>query len=72
MTFNSGEGRQYGGHGTTVLNDLEKCNNKIIHIRDNSLFNSHEFSNAAAKKNLAQESYEIAKYTKELIDMLDM
>ncbi|CAO3698240.1 unnamed protein product [Rhizopus stolonifer] len=71
-TFDSGEGRQYGRHGTTVLNDLEKCNNKIIHIRDSSLLNSHEFSNAAAKKNLAQESYEIAKYTKELIDMLDM
>ncbi|KAI9247869.1 hypothetical protein BY458DRAFT_526835 [Sporodiniella umbellata] len=71
-TFASDEGRKYKEHGTDVLNDLEVCNNKIIHIRDSSFANNQGFSNATAKRSLAQESYEIAKYTKELINMLDM
>jgi hypothetical protein len=51
---------------------LDRCNTKIIQIRDTSFNKTPENANAIAKRNLAQESYEIAKYTKELINMLDM
>ncbi|KAG0749092.1 hypothetical protein G6F57_005882 [Rhizopus arrhizus] len=71
QTFATDKGNRYGSQGTIILNDLAHCNNKIIKLRDDS-FSNVEFANATAKRNLAQESYEIAKYTKELINMLDM
>lgn len=70
-TFSSAEGTKYKNKGNMILGDLDKCIGKIIQIRD-SFFKSAEGPNAIAKRNLAQESYEIAKYTKELISMLDM
>ncbi|KAL9544193.1 hypothetical protein MBANPS3_007742 [Mucor bainieri] len=70
--FSSGEGLKYRKQGSTIIGDLDRCNSKIIQIRDTSFIQSPENANAIAKRNLAQESYEIAKYTKELINMLDM
>ncbi|KAI8370242.1 hypothetical protein BD560DRAFT_396821 [Blakeslea trispora] len=72
ITFSNGEGVRYKNQGHVILNDLDNCNSKIIRIRDTSFSNSPQNANAIAKRNLAQESYEIAKYTKELIGMLDM
>ncbi|KAI9483555.1 MAG: hypothetical protein EXX96DRAFT_558627 [Benjaminiella poitrasii] len=71
-TFSSGPGLKHKSQGNAILSDLENCNGKIIQIRDTSFAQSAENANAIAKRNLAQESYEIAKYTKELINMLDM
>lgn len=71
-TFSVGEGLKYRNQGGVILNDLDRCNDKIISIRDTSFDKLPEAANAMAKRNLAQESYEIAKYTKELINMLDM
>ncbi|KAI7905497.1 uncharacterized protein BX663DRAFT_499944 [Cokeromyces recurvatus] len=71
-TFLNGPGLEYKDQGNAILSDLEKCNGKIIHIRDTSFTQSPENANSIAKRNLAQESYEIAKYTKELINMLDL
>jgi hypothetical protein len=70
--FSNGEGLKYQNQGSVILRDLDHCNGKIIQIRDSSFAQSPEQANAIAKRNLAQESYEIAKYTKELINMLDM
>lgn len=67
-----GEGLKYRNQGGVILSDLSRCNEKIVQIRDTSFSKSPEMANAIAKRNLAQESYEIAKYTKELINMLDM
>ncbi|KAI8365051.1 hypothetical protein EDC96DRAFT_510303 [Choanephora cucurbitarum] len=72
ITFSNGEGIRYQNQGHAILSDLDNCNNKIVHIRDTSFAHSPQNANAIAKRNLAQESYEIAKYTKELIRMLDM
>lgn len=71
-TFASPEGAKYKNKGNLILGDLEKSINKIMQIRDTAFTKSSEGPNAIAKRNLAQESYEIAKYTKELISMLDM
>lgn len=71
-SFSTGEGLKYRNQGSIIINDLDRCNSKIIQIRDTSFIQSPENANAIAKRNLAQESYEIAKYTKELINMLDM
>lgn len=71
-TFSAGEGLKYRNQGVVILNDLDRCNSKIVHIRDTEFTKPPESANAVAKRNLAQESYEIAKYTKELINMLDM
>ncbi|GAA5801890.1 hypothetical protein HPULCUR_007348 [Helicostylum pulchrum] len=71
-TFAGGEGLKYRNQGNIILSDLDRCNSKIIQIRDADFAMTPENANAVAKRNLAQESYEIAKYTKELINMLDM
>lgn len=71
-TFTAGEGLKYRNQGSVILNDLDHCNAKIILIRDTDFTMTPENANPVAKRNLAQESYEIAKYTKELINMLDM
>lgn len=71
-TFEAGDGLKYRNQGVVILNDLDRCNSKIIYIRDSEFTKQPESANAVAKRNLAQESYEIAKYTKELINMLDM
>ncbi|KAI8077222.1 hypothetical protein BDF21DRAFT_400383, partial [Thamnidium elegans] len=71
-TFAGGEGLKYRNQGNIILSDLDRCNSKIVQIRDTDFAATPENANAVAKRNLAQESYEIAKYTKELINMLDM
>ncbi|KAI8636468.1 hypothetical protein BD408DRAFT_426099 [Parasitella parasitica] len=70
-SFSAGQGLEYKNQGSVILSDLEKCNTKIIRIRDASFIQSPENATAIDKRNLAQESYEIAKHTKELINMLD-
>jgi hypothetical protein len=62
---------QYAKEGGVILDDLGKCNEKIVQIRD-LIKRSPENIDAMDKRKLAQESYEIAKFTKELINMLDM
>ncbi|KAI8977322.1 hypothetical protein BDF20DRAFT_559339 [Mycotypha africana] len=64
--------------GQIILNDLYRCNEKIIHIRDTSFKNDLATDaeqgatiNSMVKRNLAQEAYEIAKFTKDLIGLLE-
>lgn len=71
QTFSTSNGQQFQTRGIAILNDLDQCNQKITQIRDTAFKVPPENVNPMAKRNLAQESYEIAKYTKELINMLD-
>ncbi|KAG0166405.1 component of the polarisome [Apophysomyces sp. BC1015] len=71
-TFSGGAGLQYRKQGDLVLADLLTCKDKLLHIRDSSFAQSPERASAAAKRDLAKESYEIAKYTKELITIFDV
>ncbi|KAI8876796.1 hypothetical protein K501DRAFT_288716 [Backusella circina FSU 941] len=70
-TFSFGNGIEYAKEGGVILGDLGKCNEKIVQIRD-LIRKSPGNIDAMDKRKLAQESYEIAKFTKELINMLDM
>ncbi|KAI8986946.1 hypothetical protein BDB01DRAFT_784030 [Pilobolus umbonatus] len=67
-----GDGMRYNNTGSVIIGDLEKCNRKITQIRNTSFKQTPDKAPAIDKRNLAQESYEIAKYTKELINMLEM
>ncbi|KAF7727058.1 component of the polarisome [Apophysomyces ossiformis] len=70
-TFSGGAGLQYRKKGDLVLADLLTCKDKLLQIRDSSFAQSPERASAAAKRDLAKESYEIAKYTKELINIFE-
>lgn len=70
-TFSSGPGYRYRKQGGLVLSDLQQCKKKLMHIRDTSFARSPESASAVAKRDLAKEAYEIAKYTKELINVID-
>ncbi|CAO3664699.1 unnamed protein product [Rhizopus stolonifer] len=70
-TYSTSEGSRYREDGQHVLDGLERCNNRILSLRDTS-FSSQEPANSMAKRSLSHESCQIAKYIKELISMLDM
>ncbi|CAO3592547.1 unnamed protein product [Absidia cylindrospora] len=57
--------------GDVVLSDLQQCRDKLMHIRNNSFAHSPETASSAAKRDLAKESYEIAKFIKELIGLCE-
>lgn len=55
----------------SVLSNLLHSKETLLYIRDNSFSQSPESASAAAKRDLAKEAYEIAKFTKELITICD-
>ncbi|KAL0084837.1 hypothetical protein F4703DRAFT_1737350 [Phycomyces blakesleeanus] len=85
-TIESAQGRPYRHRGEHVLANLTECNETLVRIRDrffgqanqNHMSTSSSSSSpppptatAAAKRDLAKEAYEIAKYTKELISIFE-
>ncbi|KAI9276728.1 hypothetical protein BDA99DRAFT_531823 [Phascolomyces articulosus] len=70
-TFGSTAGYRYRKQGTLVMTDLQHCKQTLTHMRDTSFDQSPEMASSTAKRDLAKEAYEIAKYTKELINILD-
>ncbi|KAI9313975.1 hypothetical protein BX666DRAFT_1975378 [Dichotomocladium elegans] len=70
-TFASEAGFRYRKQGELVLSDLQNCKENLVNIRDQSFDRSPETASAAAKRDLAKEAYEIAKYTKELTNICD-
>ncbi|KAI9487944.1 hypothetical protein BDB00DRAFT_933082 [Zychaea mexicana] len=70
-TFASGAGYRYRKQGSLVMSDLQHCKQTLTQIRDTSFDQSPEMASATAKRDLAKEAYEIAKYTKELINIFD-
>ncbi|KAI8071492.1 hypothetical protein BC940DRAFT_270277 [Gongronella butleri] len=73
-TFSSnhtGAGLRYRQKGDTILSDLKTCKEKLMHIRNASFAHSPETASSSAKRDLAKESYEIAKYIKELISLCE-
>ncbi|KAI8149692.1 hypothetical protein BJV82DRAFT_662980 [Fennellomyces sp. T-0311] len=70
-TFDSAVGYRYRKQGTLVLSDLQHCKQTLTKIRDTSFDQSPEMASSSAKRDLAKEAYEIAKYTKELINIFD-
>ncbi|ORX51619.1 hypothetical protein DM01DRAFT_1337123 [Hesseltinella vesiculosa] len=67
----TGAGLRYRQQGETILSDLKRCQDKLIYIRNESFDRSPETASSSAKRDLAKESYEIAKYIKELISLCE-
>lgn len=67
----SRQGYRYKNQARLVLSDLERCKDTLTHIRDTSFDRSPDTASANAKRDLAKEAYEVAKYTKELITIFD-
>ncbi|KAI8339151.1 hypothetical protein BC941DRAFT_469332 [Chlamydoabsidia padenii] len=57
----------YRQQGDVILSDLEQCRDKLVYIRNRSFAHHPESASSSAKRDLAKESYEIAKFIKELI-----
>ncbi|KAG2226469.1 hypothetical protein INT45_014213 [Circinella minor] len=70
-TFDSTAGYRYRKQGTLVMSDLQHCKQTLTQMRDSSFGQSPEMASSTAKRDLAKEAYEIAKYTKELINIFD-
>ncbi|KAI9031664.1 hypothetical protein CLU79DRAFT_842267 [Phycomyces nitens] len=72
-TIESAHGRPYRHRGEHVLSNLTECNETLVRIRDRFFGQTNHPSpaTATAKRDLAKESYEIAKYTKELISIFE-
>ncbi|KAI8338919.1 hypothetical protein BC941DRAFT_512161 [Chlamydoabsidia padenii] len=64
-------GLRYRQQGDVILSDLQACRDKLIHIRNTSFARSPETASSTAKRDLAKESYEIAKFIKELIGLCE-
>ncbi|KAI8089158.1 uncharacterized protein BX664DRAFT_262560 [Halteromyces radiatus] len=69
-TFMTGAGLRYRQKGDVILTDLQQCRDKLIQIRNRS-FTQPETASSVAKRDLAKESYEIAKFIKELIGLCE-
>lgn len=70
-TLSSTAGFRFRKRGNLVISDLDRCKQKVTRIRDSSFDRSPETASANAKRDLAKEAYEIAKYTKELINIFE-
>lgn len=58
--------------GNVILKELEDSIDKLDEMRESITDNSEDFlNNRAAKQRLASASFEIAKYTKELVGLFD-
>lgn len=67
----TGAGLRYRQQGDMILSDLKSCADKLTDIRNSSFAHSPENASANAKRDLAKESYEIAKFVKELINLCE-
>ncbi|KAI8373137.1 uncharacterized protein BYT42DRAFT_579303 [Radiomyces spectabilis] len=65
-TFNSSLGMTYRTQGDLILMDLQASSEKLLRLRDTS-FVKPDTASSTAKRDLAKEAYEVAKYIKELI-----
>ncbi|CAG8568124.1 289_t:CDS:10 [Acaulospora morrowiae] len=71
-SFGSSSGAPYRVRGETVLKELENSVDKLDEMRETIMNNSEDFlSNKASKQRLASASFEIAKFTKELVGLID-
>ncbi|KAI8366072.1 uncharacterized protein BYT42DRAFT_540698 [Radiomyces spectabilis] len=70
-TFDHQAGAPYKQQGNEILDNLRLCQGTLCHIRDTAFTDATEVAHPAAKRDLAKESYEIAKYTKQLIHIFN-
>lgn len=69
-TLTRPSGIAYRSRGDVVLRDLESSKERLIELQANSI-TDNVGPNDPAKRKLAKESYEIAKFTKELVGLFD-
>ncbi|CAG8677002.1 13323_t:CDS:2, partial [Acaulospora colombiana] len=71
-SFGSTSGAPYRARGETVLKELENSVEKLEEMRETITNDSEDFlSNKASKQRLASASFEIAKFTKELVGLVE-
>ncbi|KAI9007950.1 hypothetical protein CLU79DRAFT_777223 [Phycomyces nitens] len=70
-TFSTGPGLALAAQGDLVLGEMAVSKSKLVQLSDSAFAHSPEKASAAAKRDLAKEAYEIAKYIKELISIVE-
>ncbi|CAG8485028.1 4490_t:CDS:10 [Diversispora eburnea] len=71
-SFNSPIGTPYRTRGDTILKELGNSIDKLDEMRETISNNSEDFlSNKISKQRLASASFEIAKFTKELVGLIE-
>lgn len=69
-SFNTPAGSQFRKDGDVILQDMQSTRSKLVSLRDNYFTKNPLDAPANAKKDLAKESYEVAKFTRELLGIL--
>ena len=69
-TCETSQGYRYKNECDPVLNELGKCTQRINTIQT-KYFARGAIATANAKRDLAKEAYEVAKFTKELITLFE-
>ncbi|KAI8581600.1 hypothetical protein K450DRAFT_232101 [Umbelopsis ramanniana AG] len=69
-SFNTPAGSQFRKDGEVILQDLQSTRSKLVSLRDGHFTKNPLDAPANAKKDLAKESYEVAKFTRELLGIL--
>ncbi|KAH8549939.1 hypothetical protein BGW37DRAFT_428357 [Umbelopsis sp. PMI_123] len=69
-SFNTPAGGQFRKDGEMILQDLQSTRSKLVSLRDGHFVKNPLDAPANAKKDLAKESYEVAKFTRELLGIL--
>lgn len=71
-SFNSSIGAPYRARGDAILKELGSSVDKLDEMRETISNNSEDFlSNKSSKQKLASASFEIAKFTKELVGLIE-
>ncbi|KAL0096863.1 hypothetical protein J3Q64DRAFT_1630293 [Phycomyces blakesleeanus] len=69
--FSAGPGLALAAQGDPVLSEMAISKSKLLQLSSSAFAHSPEKASAAAKRDLAKEAYEIAKYIKELISIVE-
>ncbi|KAL0091279.1 hypothetical protein F4703DRAFT_1732029 [Phycomyces blakesleeanus] len=69
--FSAGPGLALAAQGDPVLSEMAISKSKLLQLSNSAFAHSPEKASAAAKRDLAKEAYEIAKYIKELISIVE-
>ncbi|CAM0141443.1 unnamed protein product [Umbelopsis sp. WA50703] len=69
-SFTTPSGQQFKKDGEMILKDLQETRSKLAALRDGHFIQNPLDAPANAKKDLAKESYEVAKFTRELLGIL--
>ncbi|GAB5586666.1 component of the polarisome [Umbelopsis nana] len=69
-SFTTPAGMQFKKDGEMILQDLQGTRSKLMTLRDGHFVKNPLDAPANAKKDLAKESYEVAKFTRELLGIL--